>query len=164
MNLEGKIHSFTKPTKLLIGFFIVTLSFGYFTGVYYINQNTHFETKGVEEHYLGNEDDENAEEMKFKKPEKDIINMIHNHVMSMSIIFVLLGVILLTTSIHPLLKKFLIIEPFISIILTFGGIWMLWKGLVWMKYVVMISGSLLTVVFTLSVILILYQLIKKQPE
>ncbi len=161
MVLHGKIHHLPKTAKLLVGFFILTLSFGYFVGLRFVNENTNSTVNGIEEHYLGNEADEEAEIMKFKKAEKEIITTVHNHVTSMSLIFLALGGILLLTSIPEGLKKILIIEPFISIILTFGGIWLLWSGVLWFKYVVIFSGIMLTLTFTTSVVLILFQLFKK---
>ena len=164
MKLDGIIHTLPKPAKLLVGFFIVTLSFGYFTGLRFVNENTATTTKGIEEHYLGNEADEHAAIMRFKKSEKEIITTVHNHVISMSFIFLILGGLLLTTSIHPLLKKILVIEPFISIVLTFGGIWLMWNGVLWLKYIVICSGVLLTVTYSVSVAFILSQLTKKTPS
>lgn len=161
MELHGKIHQLPKSAKLLVVFFILTLSFGYFVGLRFVNENTNSTVDGIEEHYLGNETDEEAEVMKFKKAEKEIITTVHNHVTSMSLIFLTLGVILLLTSIPKGLKKFLIVEPFISILLTFGGIWLLWSGVLWFKYVIIFSGTLLTLTFTTSVMLILLQLFKK---
>ena len=60
-----------------------------------MNENTHSTFNGIEEQYLGNETDEQATEMKFKKPEKEIITVVHNHVLSMSVIFFLLGGLLI---------------------------------------------------------------------
>jgi hypothetical protein len=162
MELHGKIHTLPKQAKLLIGFFIVTLSFGYFIGLRFVQENTNYTTNGIEEHYNGNENDENATEMKFKKSEKEIISMVHNHVISLSVIFLMLGGVLLITSLPNKLKKVLIIEPFVSIILTFGGIWLLWSGVLWFKYVVIISGILLTLTFATSVFLIGLQLLKRK--
>jgi len=162
LELQGKIHELPKSAKLLLGFFILTLSFGYYTGLRFVNENTNSTTQGIEEHYLGNEGDESATEMKFKKTEKEIITTVHNHVVSMALIFLALGVILLLTSIPKKLKQFLIVEPFISIVLTFGGIWLMWSGVLWFKYIVIFSGILLTITFTTSVILILFQLFKKK--
>ncbi|MCB0402700.1 MAG: hypothetical protein KDD41_11490 [Flavobacteriales bacterium] len=161
MELHGKIHRLPGLAKLLIGCFVITLSFGYFTGLLFIRENTQMTVQGVEEHYLGNEQDEDAEIMKFRKSDKEIITTIHNHVISMSLIFLALGAILLTTSLNSKLKKVLIVEPFVSILLTFGGIWLLWEGVLWFKYIVMISGMALTVTFALSVLLILVQLFKR---
>jgi hypothetical protein len=162
MVLHGKIHDLPKQAKMLIGAFIITLSFGYYTGLRFVTENTGNTTQGIEEQYLGNETDEDATEMKFKKSEKEIITMVHNHVVGMSMIFLALGGILLITSINPRLKKMLIIEPFISIVLTFGGIWLMWSGVLWFKYIIIVSGILLTLSFTLSTLLILFQLVKKQ--
>jgi hypothetical protein len=164
MTLSGKIHQLPTPAKLLVGFFIITLSFGYYTGLLFVNENTNANVDGIEEHYLGNEDDENAEIMIFKKAEKEIITTVHNHVISMSIIFLVLGFLVLLTSLPSWLKKILIVEPFISILLTFGGIWLLWSGVLWFKYVVIVSGTLLTVTFSLSVLLVLWQLLKKKSN
>ena len=104
---------------------------------------------------------ENSDPLKYKKSEQEIISIVHAHVISFSLIFLLLGVIVMLTSIPVWLKKILIIEPFISIVLTFGGIWMLWKDITWMKYIVMCSGILLTITFSLSVLIVIQQLLKK---
>jgi len=160
MKLEGKLQELSNPAKMLVACFLVTLSFGFYTGLLFINENTNSTFNGVEEHYLGNEDDENAEVMKFKKSKKDIVTMVHNHVLSLSIVFFLIGGLLLLTDLTPFLKKILIIEPFISLLLTFGGIWVMWSGVLWFKYVIMLSGILMTTTFTLSVFIILFQLVK----
>ena len=164
MELHGKIHELPKAAKLLVGFFILTLSFGYYTGLRFVGENTGNTTQGIEEHYMGNEANEDAIEMKFKKSEKEIISIVHDHVIGMAVIFLVLGAILLMTSLPPKLKKFLIVEPFISIILTFGGIWLMWSGVLWLKYVIIFSGVLLTLTYTTSVILILQQLFKKKES
>lgn len=161
MELNGKIHSLPKQVKLLLFCFLITLSFGFFTGLRFVKENTNNSVNGITTHYLGNETDENADVLKFKKTEKEIITTIHNHVLSMSIIFFILGLILTITSVHPLIKKILLIEPFVSIIFTFGGIWLLWIGIDWFKYVIIFSGITLTLTFTTTIFLIISQLIKK---
>ena len=128
----------------------------------FVQENTEGSVQGIEEHYLGNESDQDAEIMKFKKPEKEIITTVHNHVLSMSIIFLLLGGLVLMTSLPGWLKKVLVVEPFLSIVLTFGGIWMMWAGHNWMKYIVIVSGMLLNIVFTTSVILVIVHLFKRE--
>ena len=54
------------------------------------------------------------------------------------------------------------IEPFISIILTFGGIYCMWLGFAWMKYVIMISGVFMTGTFVASTFLILKSIFSKK--
>lgn len=160
MQLDGLIYRLPKNLKVLIGTFIIVLSIGFFTGLLFVGKTSSTDPNGIEEQYLGNEADEDAEVMKFKKSEQEMLTLVHNHVLSMSIIFFLTGIILSTTKIHVKLKLWLMIEPFISVILTFGGLFLLWKGVLWMKYVVIISGTLMTISYTLAIFIILYQLLR----
>ncbi|MEX1383801.1 hypothetical protein [Lutibacter sp.] len=159
MQVHGLIHQFPKEIKLVIIVFIVVLSIGFYGGLSFVNNTTSMSSTGVETHYLGNEADEDAEIMKFKKSEREILTIVHNHILSLSVIFFLLALILATTSINKKLKYFLMLEPFLSILLTFGGIYLLWNGVVWFKYIVIFSGSLMTVTFVISTLSILYQLL-----
>ena len=71
-------------------------------------------------------------------------------------------VMLLAFRVPKLLELIVPVSFFISIILTFGGIWLLWKEITWFKYVVMVSGSLLTITFLTSISLIFWFSIKRQ--
>jgi hypothetical protein len=163
MQLNGLIYSFSKEIKLLIGAFLVVLSIGFFTGLMFVGETSSANPNGIEEQYLGNENDENAEVMKFKKSDQEMLTLVHNHMLSMSIIFFLVGLILSTTQLNKRIKIFLMIEPFVSVILTFGGIYLLWQGALWMKYIVMLSGTLMTLSYTVSVLIILGQMLKRKP-
>ena len=162
MQLNGLIFTLPKEIKLLIAAFVIVLSIGFYTGLLFVGETSSANPHGIEEQYLGNENDENAEEMRFKKSDKEMLTLVHNHILSMSIIFFLLGLILSMTKLNKKLKLFLILEPFASVILTFGGLYLLWTGLLWMKYIVMVSGILMTFIFTASVFVILKQLLQKQ--
>jgi len=162
MQVNGLIHTFPRHIKMFIAAFVIVLSIGYGSGLLFVSETNSNTPRGMEENYLGNEEDELAAVMKFKKSEREMLTILHNHILSISFIFFFLGVLLAITSIPKKLKSFLMIEPFISIILTFGGIYFMWKGLIWMKYIVMISGLIMTVVFITSSLLILFQLMKKE--
>lgn len=162
MQYNGLLLTLPKEVKYFLATFIVVLSVGYFTGLLFVNQTDTTHPSGIEENYLGNEDDVETNVMKFKKGEREMLTIIHTHILSMSFIFVLLGVIMLFTKLPTPLKMFLIIEPFFSVILTFGGIYLMWAGMLWMKYIVMISGVLMTLIFTTSVLIALYQLLFKK--
>ena len=73
-----------------------------------------------------------------------------------------MGVLVWLTTLHKNWKLFLTIEPFVSVILTFGGIYLLWTGILWMKYIVIFSGMLMTATFTASSLIVLVQLAKKR--
>lgn len=162
MQLNGLIFTLPKEIKLLIGAFIIVLSIGFYMGLLFVGETSSANPNGIEEHYLGNENDENAEVMRFKKSDQEMLTLVHNHILSMSIIFFLVGLIVSITKLNKKLKLFLIVEPFISVILTFGGLYMLWTGVLWMKYIVMLSGILMTLTFTVSVLVILKQLLPKK--
>ena len=162
MQLNGLIHTFPKHIKMFIAAFVIVLSIGYCSGLLFVNETNSNTLDGMVENYLGNEDDELATVMKFKKSDREMLTLLHNHILSISFIFFFLGTILSITSIPKKIKSFLMIEPFISIVLTFGGIYFMWKGVIWMKYLVMISGIVMTGVFIISSLWILFQLAKKE--
>jgi hypothetical protein len=164
MQINGLIHTIPKELKILIVAFLVVLSIGFFTGLLFVGDTSSANPNGIEEQYLGNETDEEATVMKFRKSDREMLSLVHNHVLSMAIIFFLVGLILSTTKLNKKLKLFLLIEPFVSVILTFGGIYLLWKGLLWMKYIVMFSGTLMTLTYTLSVLIILVQLFSNKKS
>ena len=161
MNYNGLLSSFSKEIKIFIAAFVVILSIGFFTGLLFVSQTSTTSPDGIVDNYNGNEDDEDAEVMKFKKSEREMLTIVHTHILSMSFVFFLLGGLVWLTKLPAKLKLFLTVEPFLSVVLTFGGIYFLWTGLLWMKYVVIFSGFLMTATFTMSAILVLYQLTLK---
>jgi len=158
MNYNGLLLTLPKEIKVFIACFVVILSIGFFTGLFFVSETDSTSPAGMEENYLGNEDDEDAAVMKFKKSEREMLTIVHTHILSMSFIFFLLGGLVWITKASKNLKLFLTIEPFFSVLLTFGGIYFLWMGILWMKYIVMVSGFLMTATFTISALLVLYQL------
>lgn len=161
MQYDGLLLSFPKEIKIFIAAFVVILSIGFYTGLLFVSQTSTTSPDGLVENYNGNEENEDADVMKFKKSEREMLTIIHTHILSMSFIFFLLGVLVWLAKLSKKLKLFLTVEPFVSVILTFGGIYFLWSGILWMKYVVIFSGILMTTTFTISSVLVLYQLLLK---
>lgn len=159
MKIEGLIFQLPREIKMLIAAFCIVLSLGFFSGLMFVNETSSLNPSGIEENYLGNESDEEPMMMKFEKSEREMLSIIHSHILSMSVIFLLVGIILSLTKINMTLKLFLLIEPFVSVILTFGGLFFLWKKILWMKYIVMFSGILMTISFLISIMIILFQLL-----
>ena len=164
MRYNGLLSTFPKEIKIFIASFVIILSLGFFTGLFFVNETSSASPTGIEENYLGNEDDENAEIMKFKKSEREMLTIVHTHILSMSFIFFLLGILVWMTKLSKKMKLLLTVEPFFSVILTFGGIYLLWTGILWMKYVVIFSGILMTLTFATSAIVVLHQLTLKSPQ
>ncbi len=161
MSYNGLITSFPKEVKIFIAAFVIVLSVGFYTGLLFVNETSTTNPNGIEENYLGNEEDGDAEVMKFKKGDREMLTIVHTHILSMSLIFFLLGGLVWITELPKKLKLFLTVEPFLSVLLTFGGIYLMWTGILWMKYIVIISGILMTATFTISSILVFMQLFKR---
>ena len=161
INFDGVLQNLPSFAKHFLIVFIGVLSFGYATGLVYLNSTSGVSPTGIQEQYIGNEADEEAEEMKFKKPEKAILTLVHGHVISFGLIFFAMGGMMLFSSYGMGVKKFLAIEPLVSTVTTFGGIWLMWYGVDWFKYVIIVSGSLMHLSFATMVILLLRDLLKK---
>lgn len=157
----GYLITFTSDLRWLTAFFLLTLSIGFFLGLNFVDHTSRLEVQGVIENYNGNESDFEAEEMKFKKSAHEILNILHTHFLSLSLIFFILGFLTYGVPMNRRFRKFLMLEPMLSVIFTFGGIYFLWSGWEWCVYIVMISGFLMTLSFTLAVGMILKTLVGK---
>ena len=125
------IDTWSYPLRLMTAFFLVVLSIGFFTGIRFVSETDSTSPDGLVEHYNGNEQVEDVMVMKFKKSAQEMLTIVHTHILSMSMLFFLTGFLLAQTSINQHLKLFLIIEPFVSILLTFGAVY----NLVWLRMV-----------------------------
>ena len=164
MNLNGLIYSLPKEFKNLVVPFILVLSIGYFVSILLVDHTSSLSPIGIEENYLGNESKDPQVIYKFKKTKYQIYNLLHSHIISMSIIFFITGLLLLIADLNYYFKMFLIIEPFVSILMTFGGIYLLWNGVTWMKYVIFISSTIMAIVFLISCYIILHQSLSKKTK
>ncbi len=106
MELHGLLQTFPKYVKLFIASFVVVLSIGYSTGLLFVRQTQSVSPDGIEQNYLGNEDIENVKVMKFEKGAREMLTIIHTHILSMSFIFFFLGGLLAMTSIPKRWKAF----------------------------------------------------------
>ena len=160
MVYNGLLTIFPREIRLFIAVFVIILSIGFFTGLLFVKQTDSTTPAGIEENYLGNEDDEDAHVMKFKKGDREMLTIVHTHILSMALIFFLLGGLVWIADFPKKWKLFLTIEPFLSVILTFGGIYLMWKGISWFKYIVIFSGILMTITFVFSSGLVFWQCLR----
>ena len=149
------INTWSYPLRVMTACFLVVLSIGFFTGIRFVSETESTTPDGLVEHYNGNEQDEVAMVMKFKKGTQEMLTIVHTHILSMSMLFFLTGFLLAQTPINQRLKLFLIVEPFVSILLTFGGLYLIWFGLEWFRYIVIFSGIAMTLAYSAAVFIIL---------
>lgn len=164
MQWDGFITRLPRDVRIFCAVFVVVLSIGFYTGLLFVAQTESLTPAGVEANYLGNEEDAQAAVMKFKKSPREMLNIIHTHVLSLTLIFFLLGLFVWGTTLSRGLKQFLTIEPFVSVILTFGGIYLMWLGWTGFRYVVIVSGIAMTLSFVAASIIVIYQLLVTKPS
>jgi hypothetical protein len=160
MTQRFSIRDLDRPIKLFLGSFLFMLSMGYFTGLAFVFQTEAATPHGVVENYNGNEDQPDPQVLKFKKSSREMLTIIHTHVLSLSMIFVITGTLLWATELRLFWKKLLSLEPFASVLITFAGIYGLWMGQYWLAIVVVLSGFLMTTSYLLAVFFIYRDMLK----
>ena len=164
--LSIRLYEFPKKIKFLCFITVMNLTIGVGVGLYYVFQTTQLTTSGTEEHFCGSIIEDGFEILeKYPKPISELLNTTHTHILSMTFIFLIMGGLFYFNSIITgIVKTILIIEPFISILLTFGGIWLIRFIHPSFSYLVIISGSLMYLCFFIMTITISYELIMKNKK
>lgn len=72
MKLKGSLGSMSRQFRIFVICFVLVLNLGFFTGFSFVRVTTSLNAEGVEQNYLGNEADEDAEVMHFKKSEQPV--------------------------------------------------------------------------------------------
>jgi hypothetical protein len=142
--------------KLFITAFLVVLTIGYAIGLFFVEHQTSFTPRGVQEQFLGN--DESAQEIRYAKSANEMFVFMHNHILSMALVFLALSGIFYFTSTSGKLKRFLMLEPFLAILTTFGGIALVrYSSDAW-SWLVILSGVSLFASYVVMVGMILWDL------
>ena len=146
--------------KLLLFFTVLNLTFGVSIGLYYVANTTQLSPAGTTEHFSGSEIDAEFDiPEKYPKPVSELLTTTHNHILSLTLIFLVIGgIFYFTSSISGRMKTFLIAEPFISILTTFGGIWLIRFVHPAFSYLVIISGILMYGCYFTMAGVLLYEL------
>jgi len=159
-----KLYQLPKAIKLLLMLTVLNLTAGVSIGLYYVSNTTHLSPEGTAEQFRGSSIDNNFDiPEKFPKPISELLTTTHNHIISMTFIFFIMGGIFFFNSIITgFWKSFFIAEPFFSILATFGGIWLIRFIHSSFSYLVMVSGILMYLSFFIMAGTIIYELsIKK---
>lgn len=148
------IEELVSPLRRILFLFILTISLGYGFGLRYLYLTTEANPKSLQENYLGNEADVDAEVMKFEKTEKSLLTFLHDHLFALGILQLIISFLLFCSKIPSKIKSFLVFEPFISLLVTFTGIYILWLGVEELKYIIMISGFLFHLTFMVNLVVL----------
>lgn len=167
MNIKY-LYQLEKEFKLLLLAFLITLSFGVLVGLGYLYFTTDYSPKEAIIRYNGSEMiNQNNPELEipeyYPKPISELFVTTHNHIITFSFIFFFVTIIFYFSSIlKGRIKKFFLIEPFISIIISFSSLWAMRFLHPSFVYITVISSSILYLGYFVMVGLIIYEIIYKK--
>ena len=158
-----RLRDFDQTAKTFLSFFLLTMLTGIFIGLGYVYFTTDLNPSGTIEHYNGSEVHDNEIPEEFPKPMEAMILTTHAHVNSFALISFIIGTIFYFNSIVlGKLKLFLMIEPFISTIITFLSLWFLRYVNEQFVYLVMLSGILMYFAWIIMILICIYEIIFKK--
>ena len=145
LHILPPLHTWPAPYRKLIAAFVAVSLLGVVVGAIFIEVTTHLTPEGVTAQYRGLSEAQMAQagEMKFPKSRKELLTTMHNHILGLSVLFVLIAFLYLHTGRAGSLRLAIATEPILTLIVTFGGLWIvrfLWAPFV---YVVILSGTLM---------------------
>lgn len=160
-----KLSAIDKQLKIFLVIYLVTVMVGVSVGIIYLSQTTSLTPKGTVERFNGSEMEMNNLEVpeSFPKPISELLISTHNHILGLSFIFFSVGLIFYFTSIvKGTIKTILMVEPMVSITITFGSIWLvrfIYPGFVYLTFV---SSFLMYTGFYTIIFISLYELLIKK--
>jgi hypothetical protein len=148
-----------RQVRLFVTAFLVVITAGYSVGLLFVEHSTGVRPSGITEQVRGNETDAGATEVRYEKSAREMFIFIHNHVLSLALVFAALGGVFLFCSIVPgRLKTFLLVEPFVAIVTTFGGMALVRYVSPHFSWLVLVSGISLAAAYVLIVGFVLREL------
>ncbi|NOX65009.1 MAG: hypothetical protein GXO85_04225 [Chlorobi bacterium] len=162
------LYQLDSDLRTYLALFLTVLTAGVLVGLIYLNFTTDMSPAGTAERWNGSIDET---EMDFEIAEnypKSISEMLattHTHIISFALIFGIVGFIFNYNSIvKGYWKKFLMLEPIISILVTFSSIWLMRFVHESFVYLVILSAVFMYTSYFIVVGISLYELLLKRAE
>jgi len=130
---------------------------GYSTSLVFVGLTTRLRPAGIADHYRGAETTEGA--MQFPKSFAEMLTITHTHLLSMAVLFVLSGIgVGLCARVPPGWKRFLIVEPFVALLVSFGAMWLMRYLHPGFSLLLFFSSAVMALTFYLQSVLVLREL------
>ena len=159
-----KLYKLDYDLKIFLSLFLIVLSIGVTIGLIYVYSTTTISSIGITDHYAGSDIiDQYDIPHKYPKPITEMLLTTHNHIISFSLIFFLVGIIFYYNSIiNGKIKLFFLMEPLVSTIFTFGSLWAIRYINKSFVIITILSSSVLYLSFYFIVLVLLYELLIKK--
>ncbi len=154
-----------KTLKLFLTTFLLVLTIGYAVGLFFVEHTTAFSQQGIREQFLGNEAAERAETMRYEKSANEMFVFMHNHILSLALMFFTTGGIFYFSSlVSEKMKIVLMLEPLAATLITFAGIALIRYVSPMFSWLVLLSGASLFICYSVMVFLIMRELWFTNPN
>jgi hypothetical protein len=121
----------------IIAFILVGLV-GYAAGLVFVSYTTGMRSAGISDHYSGNE-----EELKFGKSTAEMLNIVHSHLLGMGVLFFAVALLFVCGDSGAKWKAFWSTETLLSLLSTFGSLWLIAIGIKWAVWIIFPSSLLM---------------------
>jgi len=145
---------------------VLVLVVGYTTSLVFVWHTTRLIPPGVAARYRGTDPDLTQTAMQFPKSFAEMLTITHTHLLSMAGIFVLTGIgVALCDGVSERWKRFLVVEPFIALLVSFSAMWLMRYVDGGFSWVLVASSGMLTATFYVQAFVIRRELADiNQPE
>jgi hypothetical protein len=141
---------------------LILLTIGVTVGLIYLFETTSFSAEGTLSRYNGELVKENEIPSDYPKQLDQMLLTTHNHLLGFAFIFTIICTLFWFNSVvPPFWTHFFCIEPFISVIFTFGSLWLMRFVHADFVYLTMISAILTYFSYYFITFVLLYELIFK---
>ncbi len=130
---------------------------GYTAALVYVWHTTSMTPGGIADHYRGAETAEGA--MQFPKSFAEMLTITHTHMLAMAALFLVSGLsVLLCERVSEEWKRFLVMEPFVALLVSFGAMWLMRYAHPGFGVLLALSSGVMAVTFYLQAALVLREL------
>ena len=176
--MDFSLYALPSGLKKLMIVFVIVIDLGVLLGLSLVYQTSYFSIYQLQQYISGSEAIEdtlnheidieaNQEEIQkyfYAKSSKELTITSHNHILSLAVLFLIMGILMFYTDTPTGLKHFLILEPFISLVITFSSMWGLRFISPFFAYLLFISSLMMYGTFFINSFIVLYQLMKKSRK
>lgn len=161
---EIKLSQLDPARKSMLAVFTVVLTTGIILGLIFILSNIQGKPAGLTEHYRGSQvADEFSLPEKYPKSGIEMLLNTHSHILSFAVIFLITGYIFSFSSFpSEKWRKFLMVEPLVATLVTFGSLWGLRYVSPVFTYLIILSGILMYFSYFVMAGFILFETVFKK--
>jgi hypothetical protein len=133
------LRNLPKTIKMFFTMFIIVMGLGYIAAVTNVGLSEGLTFTDIANHYRGNE----ALMIEAPGP-AELMTHSHTHLLSMSMMMFTLGLIFMfTRSLPAWLKKFVLVDAYVAILIAVSSFWLIRYVAAWMSVFMALSGMLL---------------------